>query len=179
MLKIRLARRGKKRQPTYRVVVAESTSKRDGRFVEQIGHYDPMVNPEGILIHEDRALHWLSVGAQPTDAVRRMLEKQGTYDRLKRLHAGEVYGALVAEYQGLPWPPPAVEEPTPAPKKVKEVVAPVVEVVEEVADPVVEEVVEEVVSAPVAETVVDTVEEVVSAEGGSDTEAEVEAETEA
>ena len=156
MLKIRLARRGKKRQPTYRVVVAESESRRDGKFVEQIGHYNPMVNPEGVHIREDRALHWLSVGAQPTDAVRRMLEKQGTYARVKRLHAGEAYGALVAEYQGLPWPPPATEEQKPVIAKKAEVVTPA-PVVAEVAQAVVEEV-------PVAETVTEVVEEIASAE---------------
>ena len=102
MIKIRLSRTGKKRQPSYRVVVADIRSKRDGRVVERIGHFNPLTNPETYAIREDRALHWLSVGAQPTDAVRRLLEKQGTFDRLKRLHAGEAFDALVAEYSGEP-----------------------------------------------------------------------------
>ncbi len=105
MLRIRLARRGKKRHPSYRVVVADVKSKRDGRFVEQIGFYDPMTDPIVYKIKEDRALHWLSVGAQPSDAVRRLLSKQGTLDRLPRLRAGEELGKLVAEFDGTPWPP--------------------------------------------------------------------------
>ncbi len=100
MLKIRLSRRGKKRQPSYRVVVADVNSKRDGRIVERIGHYNPLANPAEFAIREDRALHWLSVGAQPTDAVRRLLDKQGTFDRLSRLHAGESAAVLAAEVTG-------------------------------------------------------------------------------
>ncbi len=104
MLRIRLSRMGKKRQPSYRVVVADVEAKRDGRIVERIGHYNPLVDPIEYNIKEERALYWLSVGAQPSDAVRRLLEKQGTYDRLKRLHGGETLEALVAEYQGKPLP---------------------------------------------------------------------------
>jgi small subunit ribosomal protein S16 len=101
MLRIRLSRTGKKRQPSYRVVVAEKESKRDGRVVERIGHYNPLPNPAVYEIKEDRALYWLSVGAQPSDAVRVLLNKQGTLDRLARYHAGESLDALVAEYQGV------------------------------------------------------------------------------
>ena len=101
MLRIRLSRRGKKRQPHYRVIVANVTSKRDGRFVENIGHYNPLTDPQTLLIKEDRALYWLSVGAQPSDPVRRFLKAQGTLDRLKRLHKGESLEALVAEYNGV------------------------------------------------------------------------------
>ena len=103
MLRIRLTRTGKKRQPSYRVVVANSESKRDGRIVERIGNYNPLVNPTEYKIQEDRALYWLSVGAQPSDAVRRLLEKQGTYDRLTRYRGGENMEALVAEYEGVPY----------------------------------------------------------------------------
>lgn len=101
MLRIRLSRTGKKRQPSYRVVVAEKEAKRDGRVVERIGHYNPLPNPAEFKIEEDRALYWLSVGAQPSDAVRVLLNKQGTFDRLARLHAGESLDALVAEYKGV------------------------------------------------------------------------------
>lgn len=101
MLRIRLSRTGKKRQPSYRVVVAEKESKRDGRIVENIGHYNPLTNPPTFLIEEARALHWLSVGAQPSDAVRILLNKQGTFDRLARVHAGESIDALVSEYSGV------------------------------------------------------------------------------
>ncbi len=102
MLKIRLTRTGKKKQPSYRVVVANKDSKRDGRIVERIGHYNPLMQPAEYRIQEDRALYWLSVGAQPTDAVRRLLEKQGTISRLQRFHAGESLDSLVAEYTGEP-----------------------------------------------------------------------------
>lgn len=101
MLRIRLTRTGKKGQPSYRIVVTEITAKRDGRIVERIGHYNPLEDPTEYLIKEDRALYWLSVGAQPSDAVERLLVKQGTRDRLKRLHAGESMEALVAEYEGV------------------------------------------------------------------------------
>ncbi len=101
MLKIRLSRTGKKRQPSYRIVVADVNSKRDGRIVERIGYYNPLVDPIEYRIDEARALHWLSVGAQPTDAVNRLLVKQGTVDRLGRLHKGEAIEALVAEFTGV------------------------------------------------------------------------------
>ena len=102
MLRIRLSRTGKKKQPSYRVVVADIESKRDGRIVERLGHYNPLTEPSEYLIQEDRALYWLSVGAQPTDAVRRLLEKQGTMSRLARLRQGEAMDELVAEYTGVP-----------------------------------------------------------------------------
>ena len=101
MLRIRLARTGKKRQPSYRVVVSDKRSRRDGRVVERIGFYNPLPDPAEYRIEEARALHWLSVGAQPSDAVRRLLEKQGTLERLARVHAGEPMATLVAEYEGV------------------------------------------------------------------------------
>jgi small subunit ribosomal protein S16 len=101
MVRIRLSRTGKKRQASYRVVVADSKSPRDGRIVERIGFYNPMPDPAEYRINEERALYWLSVGAQPSDAVRRLLEKQGTYDRLTRLQAGESFENLVSEFTGV------------------------------------------------------------------------------
>ena len=100
MLKIRLSRTGAKRQASYRVVVADVEAPRDGRFVERIGYYNPRTEPLSFEIKEDRALYWLSVGAQPTDAVRRLLVKQGTMERLSRLHKGEMAEALAAEFYG-------------------------------------------------------------------------------
>ncbi|MCA9901390.1 MAG: 30S ribosomal protein S16 [Ardenticatenaceae bacterium] len=121
MLKIRLSRRGKKRQPSYRVVVTDVNSKRDGRIVERIGHYNPLTEPAEFAIKEDRALHWLSVGAQPTDAVRRLLDKQGTYDRLSRMRAGESLEVLAAEVSGVVVAAPAaVEEVVEAEETVEE-----------------------------------------------------------
>ena len=77
MVKIRLRRVGAKKQPSYRVVVTDSRAPRDGRFIETIGHYNPRTDPPTVVIKEDRALYWLSVGAQPSDAVARFLEKLG------------------------------------------------------------------------------------------------------
>lgn len=100
MLRIRLARMGKKKQPSYRVVVADVESKRDGRIVERIGHYNPLAGSGEVVIDEGRALYWLSVGAQPSDAVNQLLRRQGTLKRLGRMREGESLDALVAEYQG-------------------------------------------------------------------------------
>lgn len=97
MLKIRLRRVGRRKQPSYRIVVAESSSPRDGRFVEVIGFYNPRTQPETVRVKEDRALHWLSVGAQPTDAVAHMFKKRGTLERFARLKAGEPLETLVEE----------------------------------------------------------------------------------
>jgi small subunit ribosomal protein S16 len=77
MVRIRLRRTGKKKQPSYRVVVADSESPRDGRFIENIGIYNPRNDPPTIEIQEDRARYWLSVGAQPSDPVVRLLRKVG------------------------------------------------------------------------------------------------------
>jgi len=79
-VKIRLTRTGKKKQPSYRVVVADSRSPRDGRYIEQIGRYHPLLEPSEIVIDNDRAAYWLSVGAQPSDAVRKLLEISGALD---------------------------------------------------------------------------------------------------
>lgn len=97
MVKIRLRRVGAKKQPSYRVVVADSRSPRDGRFIEVIGFYNPRTEPETVKIEEERALHWLSVGATPTESVVRLLEKYGTLARFERLKQGESLETLVAE----------------------------------------------------------------------------------
>ena len=75
MLKIRLRRMGAKRRPSYRIVIAESRSPRDGKFIEIIGLYDPLTDPATIRLNEERAKHWLSVGAQPTETVRNILRR--------------------------------------------------------------------------------------------------------
>ena len=97
MLRIRLRRTGKKKQPSYRVVVADSRAPRDGRFVETIGFYNPRTDPPTFRIEEERALYWLSQGAKPSEPVARLLEKQGTLDRFARLKAGEDLESLLAE----------------------------------------------------------------------------------
>jgi small subunit ribosomal protein S16 len=97
MVKIRLRRVGAKKQASYRVVVADSRSPRDGRFIEVVGFYNPRTEPETVEINEDRALYWLNVGARPTEAVVRLLKNKGTLARLERLKQGESLEALVAE----------------------------------------------------------------------------------
>lgn len=78
-VKIRLMRVGKKKQPTYRVVVADSRSPRDGRIIETIGHYGPREEPSRIQIDADRALDWLRKGAQPTESVQKLLSVSGVW----------------------------------------------------------------------------------------------------
>lgn len=79
--RIRLRRLGAKKRPFYRVVVADQRAPRDGRFIENIGKYHPLDDPSLIEIDEDRALHWLRVGAQPSDQVRNLMVKTGIWDR--------------------------------------------------------------------------------------------------
>ena len=83
MLRIRLRRVGGRGKPSYRVVIADQRAARDGAFVEIIGHYDPRTNPETVVIKEDKALHWLSKGAQPTDTTARLLGKAGILEKYK------------------------------------------------------------------------------------------------
>jgi len=97
MVKIRLRRTGAKKQPNYRVVVADQRSPRDGRFIEIIGHYNPRTDPETVNIQEDRALHWLSEGAQMTDTIERLFKNLGTLDRFARYKEGAELDALLAE----------------------------------------------------------------------------------
>jgi small subunit ribosomal protein S16 len=78
--RIRLRRMGSKGRPFYRVVVADQRSPRDGRFIENIGRYHPLNDPSLIEIDQDRALHWLRVGAQPSDQVRNLMQKVGIWD---------------------------------------------------------------------------------------------------
>lgn len=91
MVKIRLRRVGSKKKPSYRVVIADARSPRDGRFISIIGHYNPMTEPETIVIDEEKALYWLSQGAQPTDTANRLLTKMGVMEKFKetrRKHEG-------------------------------------------------------------------------------------------
>jgi small subunit ribosomal protein S16 len=89
MVKIRLRRTGAKKQPHYRVVVTDSRSPRDGKFIENIGHYNPRTEPPTVEIDAERALYWLSVGAQPSDAVKRMLDKMGIMAQVPAVRKGE------------------------------------------------------------------------------------------
>ena len=96
MLRIRLSRVGKKGKPAYRIVVAEAKSPRDGSYLEWIGTYDPMQNPPAITLKHDRALHWLRVGAQASDPVHRILEKNGILAQVKTPSTPEPEPAAVA-----------------------------------------------------------------------------------
>ena len=80
MVRIRLRRMGAKKKPFYRIVVADKRSPRDGRFIETIGTYDPLTEPETVELKLDRAAYWLSVGAQPSDGVVQILKNQGLLD---------------------------------------------------------------------------------------------------
>ena len=79
-VKLRLVRMGKKKQPTYRVVAADSRSPRNGRFIEIVGTYDPRAEPSAVRIDEAKALAWLQKGAQPTERVEKLLRISGTWD---------------------------------------------------------------------------------------------------
>ncbi len=83
MVKIRLRRVGAKNKPSYRLVVADSRSPRDGAFIAIIGHYNPLTEPETIAIDEEKALSWLKQGAQPTATAARLLSKAGIMDKYK------------------------------------------------------------------------------------------------
>ncbi len=76
-------RMGAKKRPFYRVVVADQRSPRDGRFIESVGKYHPLADPSVVEIDEERVLHWLRVGAQPSQPVRRLLEKTGIWERFR------------------------------------------------------------------------------------------------
>ena len=79
MVKLRLRRMGAKKRPSYRIVAADSRAPRDGAFIEIVGFYDPITDPATIKVNVERARHWITVGAQPTDTVRSLLSKAGVY----------------------------------------------------------------------------------------------------
>lgn len=96
MVKIRLARRGRKKLAMFDVVVADARAPRDGRFIEKLGTYNPLTNPATININDDRAFHWVMNGAQPSDTVKAMLSYRGILMR-KHLQIGVNKGALTQE----------------------------------------------------------------------------------
>ncbi|QGU95228.1 30S ribosomal protein S16 [Clostridium bovifaecis] len=83
-VKIRLRRMGAKKAPFYRVVVADSRSPRDGRFIEEIGYYNPVSEPKAIKIDEEKAVQWIKNGAQPTDVVKRLFTQAGITEKLSK-----------------------------------------------------------------------------------------------
>jgi small subunit ribosomal protein S16 len=133
MVRIRLRRVGARKQAAYRIVVTDKRSPRDGRYIEILGHYNPRTRPETVEYKEDRALHWLNVGAQPSEAVARFFKNNGTIDRLKRLQAGEELETLVAEAEAAKAEAPEVNPRTryEAPKVAQDS-EPVAEIVDDV-----------------------------------------------
>jgi small subunit ribosomal protein S16 len=111
-VKIRLMRVGKKKQPTYRVVVADARSPRDGRFLEILGQYAPRQEPSVVSIDGERALHWLNAGAQPTESAAKLLQIAGVWDAYK-----DANGKVAASK-------PKVKTKAKAVKEVKEAPAP-------------------------------------------------------
>ncbi len=103
MIKLRLRRVGAKKRPAYRIVVADARAKRDGRFIESVGFYDPLTEPTTIRFDGERARYWLSVGAQPTDRVAKLLRIQGVTDE-----SGNVVAAPAGVAEGV------AGDPTPA-----------------------------------------------------------------
>lgn len=158
-LKIRLRRMGRKKAPTYRLVVAESSMPRDGRFVENLGHYNPRTEPMTLVVDREKARAWLAKGAVPTDTAQALLKKAGVYG--DEPNVVETAAAVVAGAA------------TKAAGRAKDVAAKAVEVVKgavEEAREAVEDVVEEVKDAveEVVEEVKEAVEEVRERVAGED-----------
>jgi small subunit ribosomal protein S16 len=157
MVRLRLRRVGRKKQPSYRVVAADREAPRDGKFLEVVGFYNPRTEPSTITLKEDRVFHWLSVGAQPSDAVESLFRQMGTRDRFDRFKAGEDIEKLLEEYKVVEETrnisPKTRMEGTPKKAKKAEA-APVEEAAEEEAAPVEEPVAEETPAeeAPAEET---------------------------
>ena len=97
MVRIRLRRVGSRNQASYRVVIADKESPRDGRFIENVGHYNPRTEPSTVVLKDDRIFYWLGVGAQPSEAVDGLFKQTKLWDRYERFKAGEDVEALVAE----------------------------------------------------------------------------------
>jgi len=112
MVRIRLRRVGLKKQPSYRVVIIDQRNARNGSFIEVIGQYNARTRPDTDVIDEGRALYWLSQGAQPTDAVERILKRTGTWARFERLRKGEAIETLVAEAEAAQAAAPKIDPRT-------------------------------------------------------------------
>ena len=114
-VKIRLTRMGKKKQPSYRVVVVDSRKPRDGAYIEQIGRYDPRQEPSLVEINNDRALDWLQKGAQPTERAKKLLEISGAWTRFA-IDRGEIHtvGSTTAQQRPSAAEPEPAREPAPA-----------------------------------------------------------------
>jgi small subunit ribosomal protein S16 len=152
--RIRLRRMGSNKRPFFRVVVADQRSPRDGRFIENIGKYHPLEDPSVIEIDQDRALHWLRVGAQPSDQVRNLMQKIGIWDEFVKERpsaalepAKERPAKSKLSKKAKQKAEAAASEPEPAPVEV----APVAEAEPEIVEADAAEAVEAVAEAPVDE----------------------------
>ena len=146
MLRIRLRRVGKKGHPSYRIVVADSRAPRDGAYVEWIGNYDPMAEPPAVTIKADRAQAWLSQGAQPSDAVARILDWNGILTRTPSQRNAGSKTAEEAPAEAAPAPAPAASAPAAEPEAEETSAAAEDTSEETVAEVVAEEAVEEAVA---------------------------------
>jgi len=88
-VKIRLTRMGSKKKPFYRIVVADSRSPRDGKIIEEIGHYNPISNPKEIKVDHEKALDWINKGAKPTETVNDLFKKNGVYEKIEESNKAE------------------------------------------------------------------------------------------
>lgn len=148
MLRIRLRRVGKKGHPSYRIVVADSRAPRDGAYVEWIGNYDPMAEPPAVTIKADRAQAWLSQGAQPSDAVARILDWNGILTRTPTQRNAGSKTAEEAPAEAAPAPAPAAAAPAVEPEAEETPAAAEDTSEETVAEVVAEEAVEEAAEEP-------------------------------
>ncbi len=156
-VRLRLMRMGKRKQPTYRVVAADKRKARNGRFIEVIGFYDPRRDPSVIEIENEKALRWLSEGAQPSERVEKLLKISGAWDEFKGLPPGTSVTA----------PPVTPSKPTPLVVTVDEAEVPVGEAVgDESSEAVVDE-----AEVPVGEAVGDESSEAVVDEAADNEEA--------
>lgn len=99
MVRIRLRRIGLKGQPSYRMVIADKESPRDGRFLEIVGFYNPRTEPATLNIKEERIYEWMSKGAQPSESVAQLFKTAGTLERFERFKKGEPVETLLAEVE--------------------------------------------------------------------------------
>lgn len=97
MVRIRLRRTGLRHQPSFRVMVADKESPRDGRFIENVGYYNPTTQPFTFEVKEDRIYYWMSNGAQPSDSVMKLFKSVGLLERFERFKAGEPVEVLLEE----------------------------------------------------------------------------------
>ena len=174
-VKIRLKRLGKIRSPHYRIVVADSRTKRDGRVIEEIGLYHPTENPSFIKVDSERAQYWLSVGAQPTEQVTAILKLTGDWGQFKgdknaksTVQVAEPKPVFTLDEKKKPVLRPKTEKPVAKAEAVEEAVVEAV-IAEAVAEEIVEEaiveaVAEEIVEEAIAEAVAEEIAEEVVAE---------------